>query len=77
MAAHIDTADYIGEVTTSLAKLARENGLGLLSFVLDMATLEATQCSERPSPEPERAASKTRGCSASDGRAASSRKIQL
>jgi hypothetical protein len=41
MAEHIDKADYIGETTAVLAKMAREDGLSLLAFILDMATLEA------------------------------------
>jgi hypothetical protein len=55
-----DNADYIGEITASLAKIARKDGLSQLAFILDMATLEACRymdrCADAPSEEPMKAA---------------------
>jgi hypothetical protein len=35
------TADYIAELSTELANLARQHGLDALGYILDMARLEA------------------------------------
>jgi hypothetical protein len=56
MAEHTDKAEYIGQTTAVLAKMAREDGLILLAFILDMATLEARQQADRLTDEPIRAA---------------------
>jgi hypothetical protein len=38
-----DIANYIGEVATELRELARYSGLVTLSYILDLAILEAEQ----------------------------------
>ena len=37
----VAAADYVAELTGELANLARQHGLTTLSFILDMARLEA------------------------------------
>jgi hypothetical protein len=40
-------AEYIAEMTAGLAKMARDEGLHMLAYILDVAKLEAEECSGR------------------------------
>ena len=37
----VAAADYVAELSTELANLARQHGLDALAYILDMARLEA------------------------------------
>jgi hypothetical protein len=41
-------ATYIAELTSDLAKLARDNGFSELAYLLDVARLEAEMTAGRP-----------------------------
>jgi hypothetical protein len=41
------TSEYIGEMTFQLAKMAKAGGLDALSYLLDLASLEAASVCER------------------------------
>lgn len=41
-----EIAEYVGEMSLSLSAMARENGLGSLAFLLEMAALEARKLAE-------------------------------
>ncbi len=47
-----ERAEYIGEIAAGMARIARDGNLGLLAFILDMATLEARRSAEPPPSEP-------------------------
>lgn len=43
------SAEYIADLTTELAKLARQSRLDLLAYLLDVASLEAKTAARRSS----------------------------
>ena len=47
-----DRAEYIGEIAAGVARIARDGGLALLAFILEMAALEARRCAEMPQDKP-------------------------
>jgi hypothetical protein len=47
-----DRAEYIGEIAAGMARIARDGGLTLLAFILEMAALEARRCAEMPQDKP-------------------------
>jgi hypothetical protein len=47
----IATAAYVAELTGNLAFMARREGLDTLSFILEMAKLEAENCARGAEPQ--------------------------
>jgi hypothetical protein len=47
----IATAAYVAELTGNLAYMARREGLETLSFILEMAKLEAENCARGGKPQ--------------------------
>ena len=45
------TASYIADLTTELARLARDARLEILAYLLDIVQLEASTSARRPGPE--------------------------
>ena len=43
-----DAADYVAELTSELAKVARRHRLDTLGYLLDMARMEAESVARRP-----------------------------
>jgi hypothetical protein len=52
MVERTDTASYIAEITVGLTRMARKDELGLLAYILEMATLEALRCRDNIQCEP-------------------------
>jgi hypothetical protein len=46
-----ETARYVGGMAAELATMARDNGLAMVSYFLELARLEALACAEKRQKE--------------------------